>query len=355
MTHALNSIERPSGLIEYPVQPFKDKEFSIKFLQTMIRTRVLEERMIKMSKMSEGFFWIGGPGEEAFNTALGLLVDKGEGLEHDMLHLHYRNNGAVLTMGAPMIDFIRQMKNVSQDPFSGGRNFVSHIAKKEWNVMPVTSTIETQYSVAPGTAWAQRRAKLAGKKTGISIVVGGDAGTAEGDFASCLIWSSRPEQEVPLLMIVTNNQFGISTPAQTQHGEKNIADRAKAFGIKTSVVDGNNPEKIWAALQSSMDYVRSTGKPFLLEVSVSRLNGHSSSSGGNREKGFDDPIDLFEKRLAKLGWISKDFLQECTDAAWAEANLALDNARKESLPEASTVQDHFFANNERGGIPGRNF
>lgn len=73
--------------------------------------------------------------------------------------------------------------------------------------------------------------------------MGGDAGTAEADFATCLIWSSRPGNELPLLMIVTNNGYGISTPASSQHGEKNIADRAKAFGIKSHTADGNNPKK----------------------------------------------------------------------------------------------------------------
>lgn len=347
--------ERPSGLSEFPVQPFKDKEFSLAFYKAMLRTRVLEERMIKMAKAGDGFFWIGGPGEEAFNVALGLLIDKGEGLEHDILHLHYRNNGVLLTMGAPMIDFVRQMRNVAQDPFSGGRNFVSHIAKKSWNVMPVTSTIETQFSVAPGTAWAQRRARLAGKKSGISVVIGGDAGTAEGDFATCLIWSSRPAQEVPLLMIVTNNQFGISTPLSTQHGEKLIADRAKSFGIKNAQADGNQPEKIWASLVDALDYVRSTGKPFMLEVNVARLRGHSSSSGGNLETGVEDPLDLFEKKLQKLGWLSKEESKQILDAAWLEANEALEVARKEVWPEASTVQDHTFAHGVAGGIPGRDF
>lgn len=226
-----------------PVQPFKDKEFAINFFKVMVRTRCLEEKLIKMAKSSDGFFWIGGPGEEAFQVSLGMLIDKGEGIEHDYLHLHYRSNGAILAMGEPSISFIRQMRSVETDPFSGGRNFVSHCSKKEWNLVPITSTIETQFSVAPGTARAQMKANKEGKKAGISIVLGGDAGTAEGDFATCLIWASRPKEELPLLMIVTNNEYGISTPAGTQHGEKHVADRAKAFGIKSSVADGNSPRK----------------------------------------------------------------------------------------------------------------
>jgi 2-oxoisovalerate dehydrogenase E1 component alpha subunit len=347
--------ERSGGLLDFPAQPFKDKEFSLKFFRLMVRARVLEERLIKMAKAGDGFFWIGGPGEEAFNVALGLLVDKGEGVAHDMLHLHYRNNGVVLAMGAPMIDFVRQMRNVSQDPFSGGRNFVSHIAKKEWNVFPVTSTIETQFAVAPGTAMAQKRATQTGRRAGVSIVIGGDAGTAEGDFASCLIWSSRPAAELPLLMIVTNNKFGISTAAESQHGERYISDRGKAFGIKTANADGNVPEKVWSALVDALEYVRETQKPYLLELSVSRLNGHSSSTGGARIKTEDDTLDLFEKKLLKSGWISKEESTKIYNAAWDEANSALEQARKENWPDADTFQNHTFANSQKGGIPGRDF
>src|SRR6267378_2339756 len=69
----------------------------------MVRARIMEERMIKMSKSGEAYFWIGGPGEEAFNVCLGLQVNKGQGPAFDYLHLHYRNAGVMLAMGMPMI------------------------------------------------------------------------------------------------------------------------------------------------------------------------------------------------------------------------------------------------------------
>lgn len=336
----------------FPAQPFKDKKFSIAFYELMVRTRMLEERLIRMSKAGEGFFWIGGPGEEAFNVALGLLVEKGEGPAYDYLHLHYRSNGVALAMGAPMVDFVRQMKCSAQDPFSGGRNFVSHIARREWNIVPVTSTIETQYVVAPGTARAQWRLRQKGKKSGVSVVVGGDAGSAEGDFASCLIWSSRPGEELPMLIVVTNNQYGISTPANTQHGEKRIADRAKAFQIQSAIADGTSPEKIWSALADALDYVRDSGKPFMLEVSTSRLYGHSSSSGANR---VDEVccIEGFEKKLLKNAWLTVERIEEIKAAALKEASDAWLETRSEAYPEGSTVLDHSFAKGQRAGLPGK--
>ena len=83
---------------------------------------------------------------------------------------------------------MRKQKNTATDPYSRGRNFGAHYSIHEWNVVPISSPIEVQYSIAPGTAMAQKRA--GGR--GITIVTGGDAGTAEGDFATCLVWASRP-------------------------------------------------------------------------------------------------------------------------------------------------------------------
>src|SRR5438477_4766212 len=211
-------------------------ERSLQIYRIMVRARAMEERMIKMSKSGEGYFWIGGPGEEAFNAALGMQVKKGRGPAYDFLHLHYRNSAALVAMGMPLLDGIRQMAMTATDPHSMGRNFSGHFARRDWNVVPITSVIEVQYVMAPGTAVVQKR--LGGD--GISIVTGGDAGAAEGDFASCLIWSTRPGQELPVLIIVMNNSWGISTPYQAVHGEKHVIDRGKAFGIPGEVVDGND-------------------------------------------------------------------------------------------------------------------
>src|SRR6478609_4969794 len=266
-------------------------ELSLKIYDLMLRTRLLEERLITMYKQGDGYFWIGGPGEEAFNVPLGLLADKGMGVDHDYLHLHYRSTGTLLAMGADPVDSLRQMKNTVTDPYSRGRNFAGHFSIRKWNVVPVSSPIEVQFSIAIGTARAQR--KGTGAK-GITIVQGGDAGTAEGDFATALVWSSRKGHELPLLMIVTNNRYGISTPYAGQHGYDQIADRGKAFGMPTAVIDGNDPEQSYAALEKAIHYVRTERKPYLLEAMVSRLRGHSSASGANAVKDEVDCLEVFE-------------------------------------------------------------
>ncbi len=320
-----------------------EPELLLKMYETMIKARALEERLIKMYKQSEGYFWIGGPGEEAFNVPLGLQVKKGEGKDYDYLHLHYRSSAILTAMGADPMNAIRQMKNTATDPYSGGRNFSNHFSVRKWNVIPVASTIETQYATAIGTGIAQR--KHGG--TGLTIVNGGDAGTAEGEFASCLIWSSRPGEELPILIIVTNNEWGISTAASTQHGEKQISDRGKPFGIKTRTINGNDAEESYLAIKEAMDYIRSERKPYFIEAKVSRLYGHSSASGANFTKDEVDPILEFEKKLLDQSLITEKEIDEIRENYTKTFLEMAKKVKEEPKPEGSSIYDYVY-HNQRG-------
>jgi 2-oxoisovalerate dehydrogenase E1 component alpha subunit len=306
----------------------------------MLRARVLEDRLITMYKQGEGFFWIGGPGEEAYSVPLGLLVDKGRGVHHDYLHLHYRSSGTLLAMGADPVDSIRQMRNTATDPYSRGRNFAGHFSIRTWNVAPIKSPIGVQFSIASGPARAQRAGTGA---RGITIVQGGDAGTAEGDFATALVWSSRKGQELPLLILVANNRYGISTPFAGQHGYEQIAERGKAFGMPTAVVDGNDPEASYAALKHAINYVRTERKPYLLEAMVSRLRGHSSASGANLVKGELDCLERFEATLEDRKLVTRAHIDELRARYTQELLDASKRVRSEPHPSPSSVWDHIFA------------
>lgn len=308
----------------------------------MVKSRVLEERLIKIYKMGQAYFWIGGPGEEAFGVPLGLLANKGQGLDHDWLHLHYRCTPTLVAMGMPMIDSVRLIMNRATDVCTGGRNFSNHYCYPKWNVAPVSSPIEVQYGAAMGTAWAQRRNK--GK--GISIVTGGDAGTAEGDFASCLIWASRKGSELPLLITVQNNKFGISTPYEGQHGEEHVADRGKAFGIRTCVINGNDPIESYLRLQEELYYIRRNRKPVLMECQVSRLYGHSSASGANFITNETDPLKNFESQLLKHGILKEMDIRELYLRFDEESKTCVEQARGEPEPQSDTIWDHTYARGE---------
>jgi len=304
----------------------------------MVKSRVLEERLIRMYKQNDGYFWIGGPGEEAFSVPLGMQINKGMGLDHDFLHLHYRSSPIMLCMGADPMDSMRQMKNVASDPYSGGRNFANHYSKREWNVVPVTSTIETQYLTAIGTAIAQTKKGC----QGITIVNGGDSGTAEGDFACALVWASRPMMPLPMLMIVTNNGMGISTPYCSQFGGESIAGRGNGFGIKNKTIDGNNVEESWFEIQAAMKYVREERKPFLLEAKVSRLYGHSSASGANFVPGEEDSLSIFERDLEERKIMTRAQMDKVREDYNTKMQEQAKQVKVEPMPSGDTIYDNVY-------------
>ena len=338
MARDAKKLTRSAPLVTHSDELPLPRKLLLEMHEAMAKSRALEERLIAMYKSGHGYFWIGGPGEEAFNVPLGLLIKKGQGPQFDFCHFHYRQSATLLAMGEDPIFALRQMKNTATDPYSGGRNFAGHFAKREWNIVPVSSPIEVQYSMAPGTALANKRAK----SDGVTIVTGGDAGTAEGDFATCLVWSSRPGNELPLLIVVTNNRWGISTPYATQQGVQKISDRGVAFGMRCKTIDGNDPISSYLELKEAFEYVRKERKPYLVEANVSRLYGHSSASGANFITEEPDCLQLFEERLDKRGILSRadaaKVRQRWIDAIAEQAR----SVRDEPPPDPKTLFDHTF-------------
>lgn len=311
--------------------PALTDEVRLQIHNLMVKARTTEEMLIRMMRTGHGYFWIGGPGEEGFGVPLGMLLHKGHGPDYDYLHLHYRSSPTVLAMGSEPIDLLRQMRGTVTDPYSKGRNFVNHFAIKAWNVVPVTPTIETQYAVAPGTAWVQRRHG----GIGLSVVTGGDAGSAEGDFYCGMNWSTRPGYELPVLFTIAHNDFGISTPSSQVQNTKLLNTRGDGFGIKNAVVDGNDPIATWHALVDAMDYVRHERKPFILQANVSRLNGHSSSSGAARSPD-EDCIARYEATLIAQKLASKQSLE----AVWTHWQNHLQDALAQVLQEPMPTREH---------------
>ena len=318
------------------------KKLLVKIYDLMVKARVTEERLIHIYKQGLGYFWIGGPGEEAFSVPLGLLIDKGKGVNKDWLYLHYRGLPTLMAMGLTMKEAFRTVLNKATDQSSGGRNFVNHYSLPQWNVAPVTSVIGVQYSMSIGTAHVQKRTK---NNKSLTVITGGDAGSHEGDFASCLIWASRPKNELPLLITVQNNYWGISTAHSSQHGSKSIADRARAFQIESYVINGNDPVESYEILEKSMKTIREKRKPIFIEAKVSRLYGHSSASGANYED-EECCIKNFEKQLKKESILNDRQMKEIRENYKEEAKRVQQEVMKEIDPTADSIWNHTYHNGE---------
>src|SRR5262249_52167870 len=157
------------------------------------------------------------------------------------------------------------------------------------------------------------------------------------------VWSSRPGNELPILIIVTNNQWGISTPASTQQGCKRISDRGKAFNIKSKTIDGNDPITSYQELKEAMGYVRKERRPFLLEANVSRLYGHSSASGANFVPNEVDCIQTYERWLEENGVMERSEMEKVR-TRWSTEMAKLARAvQEEPQPTRESIWDFIYA------------
>ena len=315
----------------------KDKDL-LNIHDLMVKARITEERLIHIYKQGLGYFWIGGPGEEAFSIPLGLLINKGQGLDKDWLYLHYRGLPTLIAMGLDMKSAFRTMLNTVTDQSSGGRNFVNHYSIPQWNIPPVSSVIGVQYSMALGTAHAQKRKK---ENKSLTVITGGDAGSHEADFATCLIWASRPKKELPLLITVQNNEWGISTSYHSQHGSKSIAERAKAFQIESYLINGNDVLESYITLKKAIQSIRKNRRPVFIEAKVSRLYGHSSASGANYIE-EECCIKNFEKLLIQEKILNKKQIKEIWSHYQETAKTVQKEVMKEAPPKGDSIWNHVY-------------
>jgi 2-oxoisovalerate dehydrogenase E1 component alpha subunit len=161
------------------------------------------------------------------------------------------------------------------------------------------------------------------------------------------VWSSRPANPLPILIIVTNNKWGISTASAGQHGEKRISDRGKAFGIESKTIDGNDPEVAYREIAAAMEYVRTERKPFLLESVVSRLYGHSSASGANAVVDEADCLKGFEKKLEERKLLTRQQIDALRQKYAQELQEAHRKVRQEPQPKGDTIYQNVFQDRDK--------
>ena len=335
MTEPASRRGRPT-LVKEPLP--LDRQLLLRMHDLMVESRVLEERLIQMYRQGHGYFWIGGPGEEAFNVPLGLLIKKGQGPAFDYLHVHYRQSATLLALGEDPIGALRQMKNTATDPYSGGRNFAGHFCRREWNVVPVSSPIEVQYSMAPGTAMAQKRhggrrhhhrhRRRRGHGRGRLRHLPGLEQPARAT-------SSPSSSSSP----TTSGASRRRPPPSRDAGPSPIAARRSACAPRPSTATTRSS---YLELQKAMDYVRKERKPFLLEAKVSRLYGHSSprgrTSSPRRRTAWRVRGEARGPRRPHPRRDGRD------PRAWTEEIAAkARQVRDEPQPEASTIWKHVYA------------
>ena len=240
--------------------------------------------------------WFSGIGQEAISVGAAMALESDEWI----MPLH-RNLGVFTARNMPLHQLFKQWQG-AQDGYSKGRERSFHFGSSAHHICGMISHLGPQLTLANGVALA---AKLKDEQK-VSLTFTGDGGTSEGDFHEALnvaaVW------DLPVIFIIENNGYGLSTPVQEQYRCAQLADRAKGYGMESVVIDGNNLLTVYNTIKGVRSYCIEQQKPYLVECMTFRMRGHEEASGTKyvpREL-FDewsakDPIANYEKFLLSEG------------------------------------------------------
>ncbi len=272
------------------------------------RSRATEETIVRLVSRGEVKFAIWGPGEEIHGTATALALFKVVNPKHFGFIPHYRSGG-LCSMWCALNNFdkfalsvMRQQFSKATDPMSGGRQMVNHIDIPEVGILPVQSPVGMQLGKAAGYAMGF---KVKGIEDGLTMAVIGDGTSAEGDLHEAM--NAASVWELPLIVLVTDNNVAISTTPGEGRGIRDFAAYANSFGFKHFTCDGRD---FWNTFQVSLDaarYVKGSQRPALIHATnLPRFNGHSSAADVTFDLSQDDPIIAFGGELIKRGLLGED-------------------------------------------------
>jgi 2-oxoisovalerate dehydrogenase E1 component len=265
----------------------------------LLLPRVIEEKMLLLLRQGKLSKWFSGIGQEAI--AVGVVT----ALRPDdfILPLH-RNLGVFTGRGLDLVRLFRQLLG-RDGGFTKGRDRTFHFGDLEHHIVGMISHLGAMLPVADGLGLA---AQLKGTSQVAAAFVG-DGGTSEGDFHEAAnlaaVW------KLPVLFVIENNQYGLSTPVAEQYACRDLADRAVGYGMPGAVVDGNDLLAVRAAVAQAAERARAGQGPTLLEFKTFRMRGHEEASGTAyvppellREWATRDPIRRFEALLDQRGVLS---------------------------------------------------
>ncbi len=284
--------------------------------------------LLRQNRISK---WFSGIGQEAI--AVGLT----KALEADdyILPMH-RNLGVFTSRQMPFDRLFSQWQGTSMG-YTKGRDRSFHFGTNEHYIVGMISHLGPQNGVADGIALA---GLLKGEKK-VTAVFNGDGGTSEGDFHEAInvaaVW------DLPVIFVIENNGYGLSTPSNEQFRCKNFIDKAIGYGIEGVKVDGNNILEVYDTVRTLASQMRKNPKPVLLEAITFRMRGHEEASGTKyvpkklmETWAMKDPLINYEKYLTKEGVIDKGFVESVTKKIKKEIEEGLAIAFESKAPEPNT-------------------
>lgn len=239
----------------------------IDLYQRILKPRLIEEKMLILIRQGKVSKWFSGVGQEAIACGVTAVLDQDEYI----LPMH-RNLGVFTGRNIPLHRLFSQWQGKANG-FTKGRDRSFHFGTQEFKIIGMISHLGPQMGVADGIALANKL-----KKNGkITAVFTGEGATSEGDFHEALniasVW------ELPVMFVIENNGYGLSTPTNEQYRCENLADRGVGYGMEAHIIDGNNILEIFNKLSELKASMIENPRPVLLEFKTFRMRGHEEASG----------------------------------------------------------------------------
>lgn len=323
----------------------------IELYKSMLYPRMIEEKMLLLLRQGKISKWFSGIGQEAIAVGVTSILE-----EDEIVFPMHRNLGVFTTRNIPLHRLYAQWQGV-QGSFTKGRDRSFHFGSLDHNIVGMISHLGPQLSLACGVGLSHKLRS----EPALSVAFTGEGGTSEGEFHEALnvaaVW------KLPVIFVVENNGYGLSTPTTEQYACAQIADKGIGYGMKSVVVDGNNILDVYTTLSKIAAKVRKKPEPYLVECMTFRMRGHEEASGTKyvpkklmAKWAKKDPIINFEASLLKNGVLSSQDIETCKEEFTNQIQEELNKVEQAKLyvtTESSEELDVFKESETKGIEPGQ--
>ena len=300
----------------------------------LLKPRLIEEKMLILLRQGKVSKWFSGIGQEAISVGSTLALEADEYI----LPLH-RNLGVFTARQVPLARLFAQWQGKPLG-FTQGRDRSFHFGTNEYHIVGMISHLGPQLAVADGIALAD----LLDEKPRVTLTYSGDGGASEGDFHEALnvaaVW------QLPVIFLIENNGYGLSTPSNEQFRFKSFVDKGPAYGMEAVQVDGNNVLDVFDTVHRLAVDLRQHPRPVLVEALTFRMRGHEEASGTKyvpaellQEWAQKDPVENYEKWLLAEGILTETARHALREQLKKEIEDALAEAEAAPGPSADTAHE----------------
>ncbi len=302
--------------------------------EQLLRPRLIEEKMLILLRQGRISKWFSGIGQEAISVGAAAALESDE-----LLFTMHRNLGVFTTRQVPLVRLFKQWQGKAGG-FTKGRDRSFHFGAVDYGIVGMISHLGPQLSLAAGVGLAHRLAQE-GK---VALAFTGEGATSEGEFHEALnvaaVW------ELPVIFLIENNGYGLSTPTDEQYRCESLAERGAGYGMRALSIDGNNILEVYQTIRRLAGEMRRRPEPVLLECRTFRVRGHEEASGTRYVPGElietwtrRDPVSNYERYLLEEGLLDADRIQAIRQGIKDEINRALEDAFAEGPVHSSVAAE----------------